>query len=89
MNQKQSFAIASNGSDTLCFLPSVLDVRVMQCKHARLNGAGHAQHCTSASGVMLRVIKPHQCVSLNPRHDVKPGNLVIQSAFVVGGKETE
>ena len=54
-----------------------------------LGGAGHAQHCTSASGVMLRVIKTPQCVSLNPRHDVKPGNIVIQSTFVVGGKETE
>ena len=35
---KPSIAMASNGVDTMCFLPSALNVKVMKFKQARVNG---------------------------------------------------
>ena len=38
---KQSIAMASNGVDTMSFLPSALNVKVMKFKQARVNGGSN------------------------------------------------
>ena len=38
---KQSIAMASNGVDTMWFLPSALNVKVMKFKQARVNGGSN------------------------------------------------
>ena len=53
---KQSFAMATNGVDTMWFLPNALNVKVIKFKQARVNGGSNYDPLKVAKCLVIKLV---------------------------------